>query len=112
MSFNALNETLAVENAGYRDLNLCIELELPGGATHVCEVQLNVKCVLEAKDRAHEHYEKVRSILPEACYGTNADANVVEALIMKCLPVGLQIGAPATIKSYEDFFSKKMRKKI
>ena len=27
-------------------------------------------------------------------------------------PVGLQIGAPATIKSYEDFFSKKMRKKI
>ena len=29
------------------------------------------------------------------------------------LPVGLQIGAPpATIKSYEDFFSKTMRKKI
>ena len=28
------------------------------------------------------------------------------------LPVGLQIGAPATFKSYEDFFSKKMRKKI
>jgi len=27
-------------------------------------------------------------------------------------PVGLQIGAPATIKSYEDFFSKNMRKKI
>ena len=27
-------------------------------------------------------------------------------------PVGLQIGAPATIKSYEDFFSKKMRKKV
>ena len=27
-------------------------------------------------------------------------------------PVGLQIGAPATFKSYEDFFSKKMRKKI
>ena len=26
--------------------------------------------------------------------------------------VGLQIGAPATIKSYEDFFSKKMRKEI
>ena len=27
-------------------------------------------------------------------------------------PVGLQIGAPATIKSYEDFFPKKMRRKI
>ena len=37
------------------------------------------------------------------------NSDVAEAL---CTPVGLQIVAPATIKSYEDFFSKKMRKKI
>ena len=32
--------------------------------------------------------------------------------VERCTPVGLQIVSPATIKSYEDFFSKKMRKKI
>ena len=52
---------------GYRDLNLVLRVPLPEGRFHHCEVQLNHKNMLEAKEEAHVFYENVRVELPKAC---------------------------------------------
>jgi len=44
--------------AGYRDLML--KVKYPNG--HVGEIQVQIKGMLKAKEKAHGHYEKVRSI--------------------------------------------------
>ena len=74
---------------GYRDVNLVVRLRLPGHAadgsslrTHLCEIQINHPLMLEAKEAAHTHYEKVRKALPEACQNTKADPEKLEGFLL------------------------------
>ena len=71
--------------AGYCDINLGIRLSLPGGQEHICEVQLNLPSVLEAKHRAHTHYGIVRALLPVVCKDTGVDPGELEAFLVQRL---------------------------
>ena len=71
--------------AGYCDINLGIRLLLPGGQEHICEVQLNLPSVLEAKHLAHKHYEVVRAMLPDLCKDTGVDPGELEAFLVQRL---------------------------
>ena len=71
--------------AGYCDINLGIRLLLPGGQEHICEVQLNLSSVLEAKHRAHKYYEVVRALLPKVCKDTGVDPGELEAFLVQRL---------------------------
>ena len=55
---------------GYRDMNTCVCVDLgadEGGKKHIAEVQLNLSEMLTAKKRAHVHYEKIRTVIGDAC---------------------------------------------
>ena len=58
---------------------------MPGGQEHICEVQLNLSNVLEAKQRAHKYYEVVRALLPEVCKDTGVDPGELEAFLVQRL---------------------------
>ena len=58
---------------------------MPGGREHICEVQLNLSSVLEAKHRAHQHYEVVRALLTEVCKDTGVDPGELEAFLVQRL---------------------------
>ena len=58
---------------------------MPDGQEHICEVQLNLSSVLEAKHRAHKHYEVVRALLPEVCKDTGVDPGELEAFLVQRL---------------------------
>ncbi|MGA1354740.1 MAG: hypothetical protein ACO32I_08230 [Candidatus Limnocylindrus sp.] len=45
-------------------------------------MQLNHKAMVEAKEKAHEPYEYIRSELPKLCEGRGVDANKLEAFIV------------------------------
>ena len=44
---------------GYCDFNLSIRVKLGTQRSHICEVQVNMKEMVKAKELAHVHYEKV-----------------------------------------------------
>ena len=67
---------------GYSDFNLCVGVQLDDGTEYVCEMQLNLVEMLEAKNEAHVHYEKVRTKLPALCEGTKVDPGELEAFIV------------------------------
>ena len=67
---------------GYSDFNLCVGVQLDDGKEYVCEMQLNLVEMLDAKREAHVHYEKVRELLPKLCEGTKVDANELEGYIV------------------------------
>ena len=60
-------------------------MPLEGGTEYLCEVQLNLVAMLEAKDRAHRPYETIRSELPtvlkQACSGDEKKAKELENFI-------------------------------
>ena len=66
---------------GYSDFNLVVEVTLANGSSYLCEVQLNLQQMLDAKHAAHEQYEKIRQRLPELCNGTGVDAGKLESFI-------------------------------
>ena len=70
---------------GYRDINLNVGIPLKDGRVHIGEVQVNLQSMLQAKDKAHEYYEKVRSALPIICKDCGVKADDLEAFIMKLL---------------------------
>ena len=54
---------------GYRDVNVGVGIHLASGRVHICEVQLNLQAILDAKDQGHFAYEHIRSMLPTLCPG-------------------------------------------
>ena len=67
---------------GYSDFNLCVGVVLDDGTQYVCEMQLNLVEMLEAKHEAHVYYETVRTTLPPLCAGTAVDAGELEGFIV------------------------------
>jgi hypothetical protein len=67
---------------GYSDINLSVGVNLDGGTEYVCELQLNVDEMLDAKRAAHSHYEEDRKVMPSLCQGTNVDPGKLEAFII------------------------------
>ena len=67
---------------GYSDINLVIAVPLKGGIKYLCEVQLNLQSMLDAKKAAHAPYEVIRTEIPQLCKGTNVDAAVLEDYII------------------------------
>ena len=63
---------------GYSDFNLVVSIKLASGVPYLCEIQLNLQQMLDAKSEAHEHYEVIRKRLPELCQGTSVEADVLE----------------------------------
>ena len=63
---------------GYSDINLVVSVQLTGGVPYLCEMQLNLQQMVDAKKEAHAHYEVIRTRLPELCKGTGVDADVLE----------------------------------
>ena len=67
-------EVLQLENRfqhptplGWRDISILAKVDLPNGSHHIVELQLHLLPFVAARMKAHEHYEKIRSILPEIC---------------------------------------------
>ena len=61
---------------GYRDMNTCVRVDLGAdedGKKHIAEVQLNLSEMLTAKKRAHVHYEKIRTVIGDACKDLSDD---------------------------------------
>ena len=61
---------------GYRDMNTCVRVNLgadDSAKKHIAEVQLNLSEMLKAKEDAHVHYEKIRSVIGAACKGLSDD---------------------------------------
>ena len=67
---------------GYSDFNLCVGVLLDDGTEYVCELQLNLVEMLQAKKEAHIYYEVVRTELPALCVDTDVDAGELEAFIV------------------------------
>ena len=78
---------------------LCI---LQGGSEYLCEMQLNLVQMLEAKEQAHHDYEIIRRALPEACKGTAVDASKLEAFISGRLNNSALDGAVAALSAKAD----------
>ena len=57
------NKYLNPTPMGYSDINLVISIRLGDGTAYLCEVQLNLQPMLDAKEEAHGHYEKIRKRL-------------------------------------------------
>eukprot|EP00966_Prymnesium_polylepis_P051399 1189530-Prymnesium_polylepis.1 len=91
------NKFAAPTPLGYSDCNLVLAVTLESGVEYLCEVQLNLQQMLEAKDEAHEPYERIRSRLPELCVGTAVDAATVEHFIMGRLNNSALDGAVAAL---------------
>ena len=87
---------------GYSDLNLVVEVTLGDGTPYLCEMQLNLVAMLDAKNEAHEHYEIIRSQLPELCRGTSVDAGELESFISGCLNNSALDGAVAALSLRAD----------
>ena len=71
---------------GYSDLNTVLGVPLEGryaGVEYLCEVQLNLLQMLQAKNEAHKPYEIIRSRLPQLCQGTAVDAGKLEFQVGK-----------------------------
>mgnify|MGYP002834381820 CR=1 FL=1 len=77
------NKFLNPTPMGYRDLNLALRVRLNDASRtgYICEVQINHALIIEAKEKAHAHYEIIRSRLPELCRGTPVDADKLESFI-------------------------------
>ena len=66
---------------GYSDFNLVVAVPLADGTKYLCEMQLNLVAMLNAKHEAHAHYEVIRKRLPELCKGTPVKADELESFI-------------------------------
>ena len=66
---------------GYSDFNLVVAVPLADGTKYLCEMQLNLVSMLNAKHEAHAHYEVIRERLPELCKGTPVKADELESFI-------------------------------
>ena len=87
---------------GYSDLNLVVAVTLGDGTPYLCEMQLNLIAMLDAKNEAHEHYEIIRSRLPELCRGTPVDADKLESFISGRLNNSALDGAVAALSLRAD----------
>lgn len=66
-------------------MNLNVSVRLDDGRKHLAEVQLNLKCIADAKHIAHEQYEVIRLALPKMCEGTSVGAGALETFIAERL---------------------------
>jgi hypothetical protein len=69
------------------------------GVEYLCEVQLNLQQMLQAKNEAHKPYEIIRSRLPKLCQGTAVDAGKLENCITERLNTSSLEGALAVLSS-------------
>merc|ERR1712066_1200184 len=65
---------------GYVDFNLTVRVSLPERRSHLCEIQINHRAILEAKAKQHPLYENVRIKIPIACQKTSADPDLPKKL--------------------------------
>ncbi|GMI15386.1 hypothetical protein TrLO_g6724 [Triparma laevis f. longispina] len=70
---------------GYADINCLFSVPVKDKPPVLCEVQLHMQSVLDAKTLAHEQYEFIRSELPRLCRDTSADAQSLQDFIFKRL---------------------------
>ena len=84
---------------GYSDFNLVVSVKLADGTDYLCECQLNLQQMLDAKHDAHVHYEMIRSRLPEVCLGTSIDAARLEDFITGRLNTSALDGAVAALSA-------------
>ena len=90
---------------GYCDFNLVVAITLSDGTEYLCEVQLNLVQMLDAKREAHEHYEVIRTELPELCKASGVDtemAGQLEEFIMGRLNNSALDAAVAALSSKAD----------
>lgn len=76
------NKYSAPTPLGYSDFNLVLAVTLADGTEYLCEVQLNLVQMLDAKAQGHQDYEIIRKAVPEVCKGTSVDASKLEAFIV------------------------------
>ena len=94
------NKYRFVTPLGYSDFNLVVAVTLEGGTDYLCEMQLNLVQMLDAKHLAHEQYEKVRVAIPRFCQESGVDpatAEKVESFIMGRLNNSTLDGAVAAL---------------
>ena len=65
---------------GYCDFNLVVTVKLADGTEYLCEMQLNLQQMLDAKEEAHNHYEVIRTKLPELCKASGVDTEMAGKL--------------------------------
>ena len=87
---------------GYSDFNLCVGVRLKDNTLYVCELQLNLVDMLEAKHLAHVHYEEVRKVLPALCTETKVDPGELEGYIVGRLSNSALDAAVAALSAKAD----------
>ena len=99
------NKYRFVTPLGYSDFNLVVAVTLEGGTDYLCEMQLNLVQMLDAKHLAHEQYEQVRVAIPRFCQESGVDpatAEKVESFIMGRLNNSTLDGAVAALSAKAD----------
>ena len=84
---------------GYCDFNLVLAVTLKDSTEYLCEVQLNLVQMLDAKASAHDHYEIIRKEVPKRCEGTGVDPEKLEAFITGRLNNSALDGAVAAVSN-------------
>ena len=59
------NKYASPDPMGYMDFNINVRVKLPNGQHHICEVQINLAAMIQAKAVAHQYYETIRSKIPK-----------------------------------------------
>ena len=87
---------------GYCDFNLVVTVKLADGTEYLCEMQLNLQQMLDAKEEAHKDYEIIRTELPKLCKASGVStekAGKLEEFIMGRLNTSALDGAVASLSS-------------
>ena len=87
---------------GYSDFNVVVGVQLADGVEYMCEVQLNLQQMTDAKQLAHGPYETIRSRLPLLCSGTGVEAAVLENFVAGRLNTSALDGAVAALSARAD----------
>ena len=63
------------------------------------EVQVNLELMIQAKDKAHDYYEKVRGALPAICQSCGVKADELERFLVKLLQSSVLDSAVRTLEA-------------
>ena len=79
------------------------DLQVADGVHHICEVQLNVERLLQAKEQGHVVYEQIRVELPRLCPGDWGKIDKIQRLVVSELdaprPLGGYFGTLRAVRS-------------
>ena len=79
------------------------DLQVADGVHHICEVQLNVERLLQAKEQGHVVYEQIRVELPRFCPGDWGKMDKIQRLVVSELdaprPLGGYFGSLRTVRA-------------